>query len=1416
METEKLHQIGRDLGLTGVELAQFIKEGMQRKFETAKIEAELKKEELKIRQLELKKEFPVVDEVAHHDTAKVQVKYPKLPVFNDKCDNIDAYLQRFERFARNADWSEEVWAISLASLLQGKALDIYHQLTPSEANNFELVKSALLKGFDCTAEGFRTKFRNCKFSTGETAKQLISRMTKLFERWTEMAECEKEYEVLKELIIREQFLSSCDRNLSLFLKERSLRTLQELQENADRFLEAHGNQGTRAMTHQSQVFRPPQPSTPSIPATEKGAVRGQVTCFICNKRGHRAWECYFRPPNVRGKTSKPQPRKEDAAAPVSSVVVAPETSVKWNRGEAKESERKAVDGEELCGGTLAKGKEKLKTARGEVEGRKAVVLRDTGCSTVLVRRSLVPSSKLTGKEVGIMMANSKIYYYPEAVIDVKTPYCTGRVNAVCLPQPLYDLIIGEIPGASTGEDDARTEKCGVMTRMQTRFESECKRKTPVLKIAEVTKMLNTNIQKTQEEDKSLDGIRIYVQKGKVFERMKNNEISKFVLKRGLLYRHVKTGKRQRDQLIVPQACRQAILELAHSGIMGGHLGTSKTKDRILAHFFWPGVTVAVTRYCRSCDVCQRTVDKGKVSKVRLGDMPLIGEPFSRMAVDLVGPLEPRSSNGSRYILTAVDYAMRYPEAVALPSIDTPTVAEALVTIFSRVGVPREILSDRGTQFTSDIMKEVYRLLSIQSLTTTPYHAMCNGLVEKFNGTLKKMLKRMCIEQPKEWHRYLAPLLFAYRQVPQASTGFSPFELIYGHTVRGPLTLLRELWDGSPVDDEVKSAYEYVINLRERLENTCRMALTELKQAQEVAQHYYDQKTKDRNIVVGDDVLLLLPTNTNKLLFQWKGPFRVLGSPSKWNKVVDVNGTPRKYHVNMLKRYVYREGEKKTEKTAVAVVASDAVQGKLITIPSYHQQETWKDVHCNIHLPDDQQEDLKEILRKYETVLTDVPGKTNVTEYKIEVTVPDTIRVKPYPIPYSLEDVVREELSHMMQLGIIEASDSSFSTPILVVPKKDGNHRLCLDFRRLNKIVKFDAEPMCDPESIFCRLSHRRYFSKIDLTKGYWQIPLEKDSRKFTAFSTPAGLFQFTVLPFGLVNAPAAFNRLMRSLFGNMEGVETFLDDILVHATTWDQHCILLEQVLTKLCNANLTARPTKCELGKTTLEYLGHIVGEGQLKPTVEKTINIIDTPPPTSKKQVRSFLGLSGYYRRYIENYASIAAPLTELVKKSAPSKVTWREEHQRAFDRLKYALSDKPILKLPDINNPFILRTDASEVGLGAVLLQEDADEKLPVAYASRKLSNTEQKYSVIERECLAVVWATKKFYKFLYGREFYLETDHQPLVYLDTAKSLNGRLMRWALALQEYRMIIRYIRGSENVGADFLSRNPVLSVQSETVLC
>ena len=216
------------------------------------------------------------------------------------------------------------------------------------------------------------------------------------------------------------------------------------------------------------------------------------------------------------------------------------------------------------------------------------------------------------------------------------------------------------------------------------------------------------------------------------------------------------------------------------------------------------------------------MQKEKFPRVPLERMPLIDTPFKRVAVDLVGPIYPPSEQGHRYILTLVDYATRYPDAVPLKSISTEAVAEALVDMYSRLGVPEEILSDMGAQFVSECMQEVSRLLSTKQLTTSPYHPMCNGLVEKFNGSLKNMLKKLCYEQPKQWSRYINPLLFAYREVPQESTGFAPFELLYGRTVRGPMRILKELWTKEVDEPEVKTSYQYVFDLRERLEETLKI------------------------------------------------------------------------------------------------------------------------------------------------------------------------------------------------------------------------------------------------------------------------------------------------------------------------------------------------------------------------------------------------------------------------------------------------------------------------------------------------------------------------------------------------------------------------------------------------------------------
>ena len=255
------------------------------------------------------------------------------------------------------------------------------------------------------------------------------------------------------------------------------------------------------------------------------------------------------------------------------------------------------------------------------------------------------------------------------------------------------------------------------------------------------------MKKGQLEDSSLKTVREMVQSGD--QKVSKGGKSMFAMKKGLIYRKFKSSSQdESSQLVVPKQFRSTVLKLAHETVLSGHFSTKKTVSRILADFWWPGCQADCSRFCKSCDICQRTIPKGKVPKAPLGKMPMMDIPFQRIAVDLVGPIYPPTDRKNRYILTIVDYATRYPEAVALPGIETERVAEALVDVFSRVGVPREMLSDMGSQFTSELIGEVSRLLSMRQLTTTPYHPMCNGFVEKFNGTLEQMLKKMCHEKPK--------------------------------------------------------------------------------------------------------------------------------------------------------------------------------------------------------------------------------------------------------------------------------------------------------------------------------------------------------------------------------------------------------------------------------------------------------------------------------------------------------------------------------------------------------------------------------------------------------------------------------------------------------------------------------------------
>ena len=279
---------------------------------------------------------------------------------------------------------------------------------------------------------------------------------------------------------------------------------------------------------------------------------------------------------------------------------------------------------------------------------------------------------------------------------------------------------------------------------------------------------------------------------------------------------------------------------------------------------------------------------------------------------------------------------------------------------------------------------------------------------------------------------------------------------------------------------------------------------------------------------------------------------------------------------------------------------------------------------------------------------------------------------------------------------------------------------------------------------------------------------------------------------------------MDRVIQGLDFAAAYIDDLIIFSSTWEEHLQHIQSVLEKLREAGLTAKAKKCEFGASECAYLGHIVGSGRVRPLPGKIFAIESLGVPTTKKEVRTFLGITGYYRRFIENYSSIAAPLTDLTKKDAPHKVKWNQECDNTFQKLKEILCSEPVLRNPDFGAPFILQTDASDRGIGAVLNQcaEDGQEH-PVAYWSRKLLPREQRYSTIEKECLAIKLGIEAFRVYLLGRPFTIETDHRALVWMDRLKTTNNRLARWSLALQSYDFQVCHRAGKENGNADALSR-------------
>ena len=912
-----------------------------------------------------------------------RAKAPKLPAFVDGKDDLDAYLQRFERFADTAKWHRTGWASKLSALLSGRALEVYSRLSEEAAKDYGKVKIALMKRYDLTEDGYRRKFRASKPEVDESPDQFIVRLDRYLLRWLELSDTERTFDGLKDLIVKEQFIDSCPKDLAIHLRERAPETLAQIAKIADQYLEAHGKHLFSSVSRKPVL--PPEREEAKNTQSNSTALqcfrcnaRGHRAancptigkrCFLCGKQGHEARNCRSGGRRSGGQSKDGNPVQRGQ---VSASCLVQQTESKPTAEEVKscikDEKLLLACGKKIpllssaCVEPLSGVRSKMPVVKGRVGEKSVDVLRDTGCSGIVVKKDLVSEDQFTGDFNVMLLIDNTARKVPIAKIDVDTPYLKGQVEAQCLPDAVYDLIVGNVPGARAADDP----------------------------------------------DPSW-------------------------------------------QHHVQEAC---------------------------------------------------------------------------------------------------------------------------------------------------------------AVTT--------------RGQAKKAGERIPLKVPSTKE--------------------------------------------SPVVDREK-----------------------LKQMQ--------------------------------------------------------NDDERVYHANLLKKYFEREDSVPVGAVAVEVNADTSKSGHaeseaeevdpvdgvdFLEIGGYVAKESIKDVATGDNLTDEQRAEFKDLASQFQSLFTEAPGTTSLAQHHIKLTSDQPVRSRPYPVPYSLRESLKKDITDMMKMGVIRESSSPYASPVVVVKKKDNTNRICVDYRKLNKLTVFDPEPMPTAEHLFQKLNGDKYFTRIDLSKGYWQISIPEEDIPKTAFVTPDGSYEFLKMPFGMINSAATLKRAMKKLLHGMDNVEFYWDDILVHTRTWEGHIKILQELCTRLLAAGMTIRPTKCLFGVNAVDFLGHRLEGGLIGLHQDNVAKIRDAPRPTTKKQIRSFMGLAGYYRDFIPNFAALAAPLTDLTRKGQPNKVEWGEAQEKAYQSIKALLTKEPILRLPDPEKTYFLRTDASDSGIGAVLMQEHDGKLFPVCYGSKKLSSAERNYSTIEKEC------------------------------------------------------------------------------------
>lgn len=1323
--------------------------------------------------------------------------------------DVSVYLQVFEKVKSANEWSDSVAYSALLNGFSGSKVSLFLNTLPMDLT-YDEIKHHIIKSFGYTIYDYQEKFRNCKQGS-ESIRQHVLFLKDYFAKMCNLANVNSDFQNLENLIIKDQLLNSTSKNLCEFLKERNIFALdlEEVIAMADNYQAIHGTGGFGRKNDFSK-------GTGAV-NNNYGDRSFDLKCYNCGKFGHSAKYCRSLASNFIPNQAAPNKTSSDLLCyfcnegghfsrncPKKFANVS-NTNVVDTKNPVKSTVKEQYNF--FAVGSEYKYDKSLPVSFGKCNDTSVKILRDTGATTVLVKRSLVGDSDITDEMVTLHFADGHSVIAPTANIKLDCPYFVGVTKAACLDKLPFDVLVGNINGAvcACAVDQIKFNNetaFAVQTRNQILTEDKPDVQTAIGNREIEFDVDSVNTQELialQKDDPKLNVM---------FEKCNKPSLDypKFQLINGVLTKFSLQGKNCRNeikQIILPGKLKTKIMKLAHDNIFAGHLGIRKTQDRILSHFFWPGCFSDIKRYCRSCEVCQK-FGINKPAKAPMVTVPVIGKPFSRVALDIIGPL-PKSRKGNRFALVSIDLATKYPDAVALKRIDSDTIAEAMLEIYARVGLPEEILHDQGTQLISAVMKKFNKLLQIKSIRTSPYHPRTNGTCENFNKTLKQMLRKISADDPLTWDRYLQPLLFAYREVPQTSTGFSPFELLFSHNARGPLFLIKERLLNLDCETEEVPVTTYVMNMRDKLKQFMELSNENERSSKIKEKTYYDRNCRQRKFAVGDKVLLLLPTSASKLIAEWKGPFEIVRKIGRVDYVIRVGDREKVFHINMLKLFKERLPVDNAELVNCAIDLNDELPS---SFPIIGESDNLN-FNLGINLNSVQKEQMLENIGKYSSSFSDRPGKVNFMKYKIKVS--DKLTPKscvPYKLPFNLRDKVKDELNKWLEYGIIRKSSSEYASPIVVVKNKDGSIRITTDYRKINEFVNIDHFPMPRIDNVLERLQGAKFMTKIDLTKAFLQIPLTEDSCKYTSFITDYGQFEFLMVPFGIKFATGICNRIIKHILEDCESfVDSFVDDLVIFSTTFEDHVKHVSIVLNKLLSNGITLNKKKCVFGSDSIKFLGFVVGHGKLSPDSDKIEAIKSFPKPIVKKDMRSFLGLLNFYRRFAPNVASYIAPLNDTLRKFAPDKICWTSKLNDSFEEaIKLMTVNCSPLYLPRKDYKFVLQTDACDTGVGSVLWQRVEGVEYPIVFISRKLNSAELKYAVIEKECLCIKWAIEKLHDYLYGCPFIVRTDHAPLQWLMENKNTTSRRMRWALALQPYEFSVEYIKGSDNFIADVLSRYPV----------